>query len=231
MPAVLLGALAVGFGIALMTAAGYLISRAAEQPPILSLTVDDRRRALLRPRSAARPLPGADLLARRRSPVARAHPHPLLRADRAARAGSARGLPPRRAAQPHGGGRGRAAGPLSARRRASPRLPSLVSARPPSPRPGRSCRQAAVVLAAGLARRRRRRAAARLGAGPLGRPPSGRRPRRADGRAGGAPARRARSSSPTAARTMRSPASARPTPSSCDSAAATRSPPGPRTRS
>jgi thiol reductant ABC exporter CydC subunit len=37
--AILLGALAVGFGIALMTAAGYLISRAAEQPPILSLTV------------------------------------------------------------------------------------------------------------------------------------------------------------------------------------------------
>jgi thiol reductant ABC exporter CydC subunit len=37
--AVLLGALAVCFGIGLMTAAGYLISRAAEQPPILSLTV------------------------------------------------------------------------------------------------------------------------------------------------------------------------------------------------
>jgi len=33
-----LGALAVGFGVALMTAAGYLISRAAELPPILSLT-------------------------------------------------------------------------------------------------------------------------------------------------------------------------------------------------
>ena len=36
---VLLGALAVGFGVALMGTAGYLISRAAEQPPILSLTV------------------------------------------------------------------------------------------------------------------------------------------------------------------------------------------------
>ena len=36
---VLLGAAAVGFGIALMSTAGYLISRAAEQPPILSLTV------------------------------------------------------------------------------------------------------------------------------------------------------------------------------------------------
>jgi ATP-binding cassette subfamily C protein CydC len=37
--ALLLGALAAGFGVALMTTAGYLISRAAEQPPILSLTV------------------------------------------------------------------------------------------------------------------------------------------------------------------------------------------------
>jgi ATP-binding cassette, subfamily C, bacterial CydC len=36
---ILLGCLAVGFGVALMTTAGYLISRAAEQPPILSLTV------------------------------------------------------------------------------------------------------------------------------------------------------------------------------------------------
>jgi ATP-binding cassette, subfamily C, bacterial CydC len=34
-----LGVLAVGFGVGLMTAAGYLISRAAELPPILSLTV------------------------------------------------------------------------------------------------------------------------------------------------------------------------------------------------
>ncbi|MGH3037049.1 MAG: thiol reductant ABC exporter subunit CydC [Gaiellaceae bacterium] len=37
--ALLLGALALGFGPALMTTAAYLISRAAEQPPILSLTV------------------------------------------------------------------------------------------------------------------------------------------------------------------------------------------------
>ena len=36
---VLLGALAMAFGIALMATAGYLISRAAERPPILSLTV------------------------------------------------------------------------------------------------------------------------------------------------------------------------------------------------
>ena len=33
-----LGALALAFGVALPTTAGYLISRAAEQPPILSLT-------------------------------------------------------------------------------------------------------------------------------------------------------------------------------------------------
>ena len=36
---VLLGALTVACGVGLMAAAGYLISRAAEQPPILSLTV------------------------------------------------------------------------------------------------------------------------------------------------------------------------------------------------
>jgi thiol reductant ABC exporter CydC subunit len=36
---ILAGSLAVGFGVALMTSAGYLISRAAEQPPILSLTI------------------------------------------------------------------------------------------------------------------------------------------------------------------------------------------------
>jgi hypothetical protein len=33
-----LGALAVGFGVALMATAGYLISRAAERPEILTLT-------------------------------------------------------------------------------------------------------------------------------------------------------------------------------------------------
>ena len=36
---VVLGTMAVGFGVGLMTTAGYLISRAAEHPPILSLTV------------------------------------------------------------------------------------------------------------------------------------------------------------------------------------------------
>ncbi|HET9674979.1 MAG TPA: thiol reductant ABC exporter subunit CydC [Gaiellaceae bacterium] len=37
--ALLLGVCALAFAVALMTSAGYLISRAAEQPPILSLTV------------------------------------------------------------------------------------------------------------------------------------------------------------------------------------------------
>ena len=37
-PLVLFGALAVAFGIGLMTSAGYLIARAAERPAILSLT-------------------------------------------------------------------------------------------------------------------------------------------------------------------------------------------------
>jgi ATP-binding cassette subfamily C protein CydC len=49
---VALGALAVGFGVALIATAGYLISRAAEQPPILSLTtiiVTVRFLALARP--------------------------------------------------------------------------------------------------------------------------------------------------------------------------------------
>jgi ABC-type transport system involved in cytochrome bd biosynthesis fused ATPase/permease subunit len=36
---VCLGSIAILFGVALMSTAGYLISRAAEQPPILSLTV------------------------------------------------------------------------------------------------------------------------------------------------------------------------------------------------
>ena len=47
-----LGALTVGFGVALIATAGYLISRAAEQPPILSLTtiiVSVRFLALARP--------------------------------------------------------------------------------------------------------------------------------------------------------------------------------------
>ena len=36
---VALGSLAIGFGVGLITTSGYLISRAAEHPPVLSLTV------------------------------------------------------------------------------------------------------------------------------------------------------------------------------------------------
>ena len=82
-----LGVLAVGFGVGLMTTAGYLISRAAEQPPILSLTVDDRRGPLLRARAADRPLPRAPRLARRRAAGARPDPR------RASTSGSSRSRP------------------------------------------------------------------------------------------------------------------------------------------
>ena len=83
-----LGVLAVGFGVGLMTSAGYLISRAAEQPPILALTVDDRRRPLLRPRAAARPLPRA------RSPRTTSRCARSAGSARASTSGSSRSRPP-----------------------------------------------------------------------------------------------------------------------------------------
>ena len=96
-----LGALAVGFGVALLATAGYLISRAAEQPPILSLDDDDRRRALLRrsrgrSRATSSGSSSHDLALR----VARAAPRTrFYAAHRAARAGRARGVPARRPAR------------------------------------------------------------------------------------------------------------------------------------
>ena len=51
-----LAALTVLLGVGLIATSGYLISRAAEQPPILSLTVTIVARPLLRPLAAARPL-------------------------------------------------------------------------------------------------------------------------------------------------------------------------------
>ena len=106
---VLLGALAVGFGVALMATAGYLISRAAEQPPILSLGVDDRARPLLRARRGRSlryldRLASHDLALRALGRIRDA----LLRADRAARARRARRLPARRAARADGRRRRRA---------------------------------------------------------------------------------------------------------------------------
>ena len=76
-----------------MTTAGYLISRAAEQPPILSLTTIDRRRSLPRARPAADAIPRAARVARPRAPRARADPRARVRAHRAARAGRARRVP------------------------------------------------------------------------------------------------------------------------------------------
>ena len=66
-----LGALAVGFGVALMTTAGYLISRAAEHPPILELTTVIVAVRFFALGASARALPGAALLARRRPAWAR----------------------------------------------------------------------------------------------------------------------------------------------------------------
>ena len=118
---VALGALAVGFGVALMATAGYLISRAAEQPPILSLTVTI---VAVRFFGLARPL--ARYLERLAS-------HDLaLRALGRIRTrfyerieplapGAARGLPARRAARPDGRRRRRAPGALPARARAAAR--------------------------------------------------------------------------------------------------------------
>ena len=51
-----LAALTVLLGVGLIATSGYLVSRAAEQPPILSLTVTIVARPLLRPLAAARPL-------------------------------------------------------------------------------------------------------------------------------------------------------------------------------
>ena len=76
-----------------MASAGYLISRAAEGPAILSLTgaiVAVRFFALARPLDA---LPRTTCLARPRLPRPRPAARPLLRAHRAARPGGARGVP------------------------------------------------------------------------------------------------------------------------------------------
>ena len=179
-----------------MATAGYLISRAAEQPPILSLTV-----AIVAVRffGLARPL--ARYLERLVShdlalPRARARPRRLLRADRAAGAGRARGLPAGRPALAHGRRRGRAPEPPPARLRPacssqSSRAPSASASPRRSCPPRRSCSPAASSLGGC------RRAPPRRPARPGGRPAAGRRRRRADGRArraaaSGAGARRLR---------------------------------------
>ena len=116
-----LGALTVVFGVGLMATAGYLISRAAERPAILSLMVTivavqffGIGRPVLR---YLERLASHDIDAARARPAARA----LLRADRAARPGGARGLPQGRPAVADGRGRRRAPEPVPARTRAAAR--------------------------------------------------------------------------------------------------------------
>ena len=95
--------------------AGYLISRAAEHPPILSLMVAI---AAVQAFGIGRPiaaLPRAARLARPRAALARPVADAVLRAHRAARAGGARELPQGRPARAHGRRRRRPAEPVPAR--------------------------------------------------------------------------------------------------------------------
>ena len=155
-----------------MATAGYLISRAAEQPAILVAEDRDRRRALLRARPPARPLPRAARLPRPRPSRSRPRARARLRADRAAGAGAARGLPAGRPAVADGRRRRRAPEPPSARRRPAARRrcwpARLASA---SRRP--SCPPAALVLAVGLLAGGVAVPAARRRPRPPSRPPPG----------------------------------------------------------
>ena len=190
--AAVLGALTVVFGVGLMATAGYLISRAAEHPPILSLTVaivGVRLFGLGRPiaRYLER-LASHDLALRALGAGADAR----LRAHRAARAGRARGLPRRATCS-------RAWSPTSTRsqnlylRGLLPPVVALLAGGLSRRRCRRaSCPAAGLVLAGGLLARRTRGARAVAAARGRGRGAPGRRPRRAVGRARRAAARRAR---------------------------------------
>ena len=180
-----------------MATAGYLISRAAERPPILSLMVTIvavQFFGIGRPR---RPLPRAARVARhdaaRPRPAARA----VLRADRAARPGPARRLPQGGPALADGRRRRRPAEPVPARPRAAARRAAgrrrfgRGRERASCPPPG-SCSPAGL-LAGGLAV-----PGASLLARRPGRPPAGGRPRAAVGRADRVAPARARSSSRSA---------------------------------
>ena len=168
-----LGALAVGFGVALMATRPATSSRARpSSPPILALTtviVVVRFFALARPLARYLERLASHDLALRGS---RPDPRDVLRAHRAARARGARGVSPRRPRQPDGRDvdalqglylRGARARPRRSRRRRSPASSRSRVVLPP----------AAIVLALGLARRRHRRAGlvARLARGhrPVGR--------------------------------------------------------------
>ena len=227
--AAVLGALTVVFGVGLMATAGYLISRAAERPPILSLMVAIVAVRVLRPRPAGRPLPRAARLPRpraaRRSAGCATH---VLRAHRAARAGAARLLPRGRPALAHGRRRRRAAEPVSARAR--PPLVALLagavvggrrrrrSARRGARARGRACSSAGsrCPRCRGCARRARRAPAGRRRAASssaelvelIARRARARRVRRRAGRARPRPRRRRARSSSSPGATRSPPASA-----------------------
>ena len=86
-----LGAATVLCGVGLMATSGYLISRAAEQPPILALTVTIVAVRFFGLGAAARALPRAARVARPRAARARPRAGSRLRARRAARARGADG--------------------------------------------------------------------------------------------------------------------------------------------
>ena len=218
-----LGALTVVFGVGLMATSGYLISRAAEQPPILSLMVAV---AAVQAFGIGRPivaLPRAPLLPRRRAALARPPADALLRAHRAARPGGARELSQGRPARAHGRRRRRAAEPVPARpaaahrrahgrRRRGRRRGRVPARRRPRARRGPAHRRARRAGAVGSSRRS-------CGAAP------GRGARCAVGRAGRADRRRPRARRVRRPAGRRWPASAPPTRRSCGSRGATRSPP------
>ena len=139
-----LGALTVVFGVGLMATSGYLISRAAERPPILSLMVAV---AAVQAFGIARPI--ARYLERLAShdvalrSLGRVRTR-VLRAHRAARAGGARGLPQGRPARAHGRAtstRSRTSTCAACCRRSSRSWPAPSRSAPPPPscRPRASC--------------------------------------------------------------------------------------------
>ena len=222
--AVLLGALTVLFGVGLMATAGYLISRAAEQPAILSLTV-----AIVAVRFFGLARPIARYLERLASHdlalrvLGRVRVRVYGRIEPLAPA-QLEGYRQRRPALADGRRRRRAPEPAPARRRAAARRARSPARSRSASRP-RSCPPRAGARGR-AARRRRGRAAASAGA--LGRRAAERRRRHAASSrpswsscCGPRP-----SSSSTAAKTNGSPACVRRMPRWCGSRAATPSPAG-----
>ncbi len=220
---VLLGAATVVFGAGLMATAGYLISRAAEQPPILSLTV-----AIVAVRffGLARPL--ARYLERLVS-------HDLaFRALARVRVGAYERIEPLAPAELEGYRRGDLLSRLVADVDSLQNLhlrgfhPLLVAAVSGAVCVGVTAAflpAAALVLACGLLLAGVAVPLVSGSAGEVGGRAAGRRPRPAGGRAGRAACRRRRSWSSTGGSATGSRACAQPTACSYASADATRSPP------